>query len=216
MMFGLSLESWVIGLMLSAFFWQTGRHQQFQWLWFAVVLWLVLGIFSARLLPNVLGITRIPNLFIVHFYMFMGSVFFFMNSSKRQPEKSDSARILTWQNPEAGSWLTTFAVSGAVMHAAFLLLCVLVWLQYPRGYTAMLPAQLLKLYALDPVYWFSIQLLMMLLFAGHRLMLRQPVYVFSLGQIQGGFLLALILFFFYITNVYQYIMPLIYYFFLKG
>ena len=57
---------------------------------------------------------------------------------------------------------------------------------------------------------------MMLLFAVHRLMLRQPVYVFSLGQIQGGFLLALILFFFYITNVYQYIMPLIYYFFLKG
>ena len=128
MIFGLPLEYWAIGLMLGVFFWQTGRHQQFQWLWFTVVLWLVLGIFSARLLPNVLGITRMPNLFIVHFYMFMGSVFFFMNSSKRQPEKSDSARILTWQNPEAGSWLTTFAVSGAVMHAAFLSLCVLVWL----------------------------------------------------------------------------------------
>ena len=41
--------------------------------------------------------------------------------------------MLTWQNPEAGSWLTTFAVSGVAMHGAFLLLCVLVWLQYPSG-----------------------------------------------------------------------------------
>ena len=83
MIFGLPLEYWAIGLMLGVFFWQTGRHQQFQWLWFTVVLWLVLGIFSARLLPNVLGITRMPNLFIVHFLYGYGQCIFFHKQQQK-------------------------------------------------------------------------------------------------------------------------------------
>lgn len=188
---------------------QTMRRQQFQWLWFSVVVWLVFGLFSAHILPNVMGITEMPNLYLAHGYAFLGSIFFFLNAVERVPQPENSERkFMTWHSPSAGKWLTLFAVSGAVMHAAFLLLAGLVWLQYPDGYTPILPARLWSLYMLNPLYWYSIQLLMMGLLALHRVMTRESVGVFSFGQIQAIFLICLILFFLDILNIYR-IIPLI-------
>lgn len=206
------LEYYVIGLVVVLFIWQSYRYRHFQWLWFSVVIWLVFGLFSSYLMPRVLGITHMPNLFIVQFYLFAGSIFFFLNHTHKLPVSQQDKTILTWHSPKSGVWLSTFAVSGLVMHAAFLLLLVLVWLKYPAGQTPMLFAQLFRLYALDPVYWFALQAWLMILMVLHRLILRQHLCMFSFGQIQVMFLLTLVLFFFYVINAYQLVIPLILYF----
>ena len=183
---------------------QTFRHHQFQWLWFAIALWLSMGLFSAYLMPRVLGITHLFNLYLVHLYVFLGSIFFFINSAHRLPE-----RKLTWQASQTGSWLSLFATSGVAMHSAFLMLLILISWHYPSGSTAILSARLLTLYTLDPLYWYAIQAFVMVLFALHRWIQGDAPHVFSLSQLYTGFLLCLIWQFLYLLGVYQWLSHLL-------
>ena len=61
------------------------RHARFQWLWFSIALWLVAGMFSGQLMPGVLGITHSANLYLVHLYICIGSVFFWLNDVSAYP-----------------------------------------------------------------------------------------------------------------------------------
>lgn len=200
------MNLWAISLFTLIFIVQTMRRHQFQWLWFAVAVWLSLGILSGRVLPHILGITTWTNLYLVHFYAFLGSVFFFINSVEKLPKpenKQNAAQM--WHSPKAGVWLTLFALSGLVMHVAFLIWSVLVWWVYPEGYTSLLLIRLLFLYVSEPVYWYSLQLLIMLIFALHRLMVREALHVFSLPQLQMGLMLCLMLFLLKLFNLDNYL-----------
>lgn len=190
----------IIILFVLLFFVQTLRRHQFNWFWFAVAIWLALGLLSARILPNVLGITHLTNAYLTHFYVFVGSVFFFLNSTFRLPE-----RPATWQAPQAGGYLTLLAVSGLCLHLAFGMMLILTWWVYPQGYSAMLPAKLLAMYVFDPMFWYGAQALLMLLFALHRQIRRDRFDVFSLAQIQAGVLLALLWQTLYVMNAYRWL-----------
>lgn len=208
------LNNWAITAFIAIFCIQTMRKQQFQWLWFSVVVWLALGLFSAYILPNVMGITEMANLYLAHGYAFLGSIFFFLNAVERVPQPENGERKFTkWHSPKAGNWLTLFAVSGLVMHSAFIVLTILVWLQYPAGFTPILFARLWSLYMLNPLYWYAIQSLLMFLMVWHRTGTREPISVFSFGQIQMIFLICLILFTLDILNLYPLIPVLIWHWF---
>lgn len=200
------IEYWIIGLVICFFVLNTLRRQLFPWLLFSISAWCCVGIYSKYLMPSVLGITHVSNLFILQFYIFLGSAVFFLSNVMRLPDHINEKEYttLTWQSPSAGGWLTTFAVSNLIMHCALITLISLVWLQYPTGHTVILAPKLFQLYALDPIYWFAIQLFIMGLLAIHRLMLHQPTYIFSLQQLYSIFLLTLILFITYIFDIYIY------------
>lgn len=208
----MSLDQWAITLFTFLFCVQTMRKHQFQWFWYAVVVWLAVGILSGRMLPNILGLTTWSNLYLIHFYAFVGSIFFFINSVERLPNPDQSKpRQNTWHSPKAGAFLSLFATSSLVMHCAMILLALMVWWQYPNGYTPLLPARLFFLYALSPIYWYSIQILIIIIFILHRIITKDAWHVFSLGQLQASGLICLILFFFHILNIYEWIqyIPLI-------
>lgn len=181
------------------------RQQKFNWLWFAVAVWLVLGLWSASILPSVLGITHLTNFYLLHGYIFTGSIFFFLNDLEKLPK-----RTATWQGARAGNYLSLLATAGLAMHVAFILLMLLVWWLYPAGQSAMLPARLMTLYVLQPVYWWSMQAFLMLLFALHRKMVGDAIHVFSLQQVQMGVFLALVWQFLYVVDAHRWLPNLIY------
>lgn len=190
----------IIILFVLLFFVQTLRRHQFNWFWFAVAIWLALGLLSARILPNILGITHLTNAYLAHGYVFVGSIFFFLNSTFRQPE-----RAATWHAPQAGGYLTLLAISGLCLHVAFVIMWILTWWTYPQGYSAMLPAKLLAMYVFDPFFWFGMQFLLMLLFALHRAIRRDALDVFSAAQIQVGVLLGLLWQSLYVMDAYRWL-----------
>lgn len=191
---------WVVLLFTTIFFIQALRKQQFNWLWFAVAVWLVLGLFSAQVLPRILGITQPINLYWTHFYVACGSLFFFLNDAQKLPNHT-----ATWQAQTAGSLLTTVAISGVAMNVAAAILVALAWWSYPSGYSVILLSRLLILYTLDPLFWYGLQILLMILFALHRWIARQPATIFSLQQIYTGVFLCLIWQFLYIINFYAWL-----------
>lgn len=164
------------------------KQQQLQWLWFSVLIWLFLGILSARVMPHVLGITHWANLLPVHTYLFLGSAFFWVNRVERVAIHDK----LFWQNKEGHVLITLFANSLLVMHLAFLVLTVLVYWHYPDGLSVYTASFLLRLYLLDPLNWLLMQSLMMLMFYGHRRIAGERADYFSGRQLKVGFLCCLV------------------------
>ena len=196
----LDLNLLFVLLFITIFFIQALRKQQFNWLWFAIALWLVLGLFSAQILPRVLGITQMMNLYVAHFYVACGSVFFFLNDVEKLPEKSS-----TWQSQTAGRLLTLVAVSGLSMHLALAILGGLMWWEYPNGNTPFVLSRLVMMYTLDPMFWYGSQILLMILFALHRWLMGEHSTIFSLQQIYTGVFLCLIWQFLYTMNFYTWL-----------
>lgn len=166
--------------------WLIFRAGQFQWFWASIVLWLAVGFWGAKLLPGMWGITHVGPLFIPHFYLTAGSVFFFIDYWKKTPDKG------LWEADSRYPLLSLFAVSNAVMTLAFATVALAVWYQYPQGLSVAAVPALLKIYALNPVYWFALQLVLMAVFYLHRtVVMKQPASLFSGRQLQGGYLMVL-------------------------
>lgn len=177
---------WCLSVYIAVFLYATFKEGLFQWLWGGVLLWLGSGILMGMVMPGMAGITHTTALYMPQLYIAAASLFFFVHRWHRLPEKN------MWE-ASAGVFISLFAVSGALAHAAFLCLLGLVWLNYPDGLSAYVLPSLLQMYVLSPEYWMSMQLLMMLLFYLHRVLIeKQKGNIFSLGQLQSGFLLALL------------------------
>ncbi|ULJ68537.1 hypothetical protein MIS45_06930 [Wielerella bovis] len=168
---------------------ETVRMRQFFWLSFALFLWLYGGWVSAKILPNILGITQLSNIYLLHFYAFIGSIFFWLNDVIRQPESGIRS---IWQS-QSSPLLTLFALANLVAHAAFILLAGLIWWEYPNGLTTRIAPILLQLYAWQPLAWWTIIVLLMLIFALHRYANKEAVTRFTLRQLQGGLLIAVLM-----------------------
>lgn len=173
----------VITLVFVYFAVATLRQGAWHWLWFSVVLWLVLGLFSAQILPRVLGITHTANAYLAHAYLGAGSIFYWLNHVRRNAAGQYESTL--------GAGLTLLAHSNSVMHLAFIILATLVWWQYPTGLTVFIAPILAWFYANAAIWWLMCAMLM-LLFAVHRnWLVSQKSTVFTMRQLYVGFLLAL-------------------------
>lgn len=163
------------------------RAQRFQWLWAAVLLWLGISALGARLLPGMWGFTHTGPLFIPHFYLTAASVFFFIDDCS----KTEDGKF--WSAGEYAG-LTLFAVSNVVMTLAFVFLVCAVYFILPLAGSVFAWAALLKIYALNPIYWFALQGVLMLVFYLHRVVVcKQPASLFSMRQIWAGWMVAVVM-----------------------
>lgn len=176
-----------LGVMLCVFVWQVFRHGQLQWLWFSVALWLVLGWFSGSLMPRVLGITHLPNFFILHTYLFAGSVFFWLNNIQRLPEKNKY-----WHSRSGAVLLTLFCTSSLVIHLAFALFAVLITWVYPSGLSPYAAAFLWQLYFTEPLNILMMHAFLMIVFYLNRRIQGLRGDEFGLPQLELGWLLMLL------------------------
>lgn len=176
---------------------QTLHRKRYGWLLAAVFLWLasmavLLWQWSqSRILvrhPALLADAAEWSMAAAHAFVFLASAVFFASSIRRLPESKPAA----WANTRGDVFLTLFAVSGLLMHAAFLILAAATWYQFPDGMSAFYPPLLLQLYLLDPINWYACQAVLMALFYVHRSYLGGGrADVFTLPQLNGGLLLAL-------------------------
>ncbi|OSI13267.1 hypothetical protein BWD07_01415 [Neisseria canis] len=180
------LGLWCLLLYIAVFLYTSFKEGMFQWLWASVLLWLGISVLLGKVLPGVAGLTHVTAFYVPHFYITVASLFFFVHKWFRVPEKN------VWIT-DSGVFISLFAVTGALMQVAFWCLCGLVWLNYPHGISVYILPALLQMYVLEPEYWIGMQILLILLFYLHRVVVeKQPGNVFSLGQLQSGFLLSLL------------------------
>ena len=102
MMWG-NISLWVLALYISLFVWQSLRQRQWLWLWLAVLLWLGSAVFSMRLLPGVLGVAHIGNVYAPHAYVVPASVSLGLLAWRRHAKGG-------WQMRQGGDYLALLAV----------------------------------------------------------------------------------------------------------
>lgn len=173
------------------FIWQALVYKHTQWLLLSIAVWFALGLFSARIMPNILGITRLPNAFLLYTYLFLGSGFFWLKDVKKMPPQPQS-RHRYWRSRSGSILLTLFATATLVIHLAFIVFTLLVAWSYPEGVSPYLAAFLLQLYATLPLNLLALHAFVMLLFYLHRRLARQPADMFSLVQLELGFLISIL------------------------
>lgn len=173
---------WLLSAYIAVFAVLSFRKQQFNWLWGSIVLWLGFGVLSSHLLPGVLGITHLANAYPVYGYITLAALF--PLAANWQADPQGRGYLLNG----CGGFLALLAVSGWVQHLSFALLLTLFYWQAP----ILLPSALLN-YALLPLHWMACQAMLMLLMWLHRRIGRQPVFLFSALQLQGVFLISLLM-----------------------
>lgn len=179
---------WAVALMPGLFAAQAYRRGHFQWLWCAVLVWLGVGLISAMLLPKILGITHLANLYLPHFYLFIGSVFFFLNQV--HTETLPSGRRY-WTSRNGDVLLSLFAWANLVLHAAWAwwgLYCYAM-----GGVSAYVPVHWLAVYFASPLNWLLMLAVLMGVFYLHRRASQQRADWVSLRQLAGGVVLAFLL-----------------------
>lgn len=182
-----SLTLWILSLYITLFATAAFQRQQFSWLWGSVLLWLGFGLISAWIMPGVLGITHIANVYPVYGYMALASLFLFANGWQYD------ARRQGWRLAGGGTFLAYFAVANALQHVSLLFLLLISAWQYPQGMAAPMLTGLLSLYFLQPALWIAGQFVLMLLMWLHRRYLsREKAVFFSPLQLQGVLLMSLV------------------------
>lgn len=157
----------IIALYITAFIYISFSARQFNWLWGSVVLWLGFGVLGAKILPGLWGITHPASLLHPYFYIALSSIFFFVNHWKHQrlPHiligKNEQGEITSQHkripvfvsDPQVGALSAFWAVSGLILHLAFLLIVLLALWQYPEGNSTFALLSLLQMYFLHPIFW---------------------------------------------------------------
>lgn len=96
------------------------RAGMLQWFWASIALWLGISVLGVKLMPGMWGMTRAAPLFIPHFYLTLGSIFFFIGYWNRKTDGNG------WQADPEHPLLGLFAVSNVSMTLAFVGICALV------------------------------------------------------------------------------------------
>lgn len=140
------------------------QSKHYLWLAMSVVVGLILGAISSFLMPNVLGIFRLPNAFLLHTYFFLSLPAFYYTKHKMQPEimQPEIMQPEHFRQPE--KLLSLFAQSLMGLHLAFLLFACLIYAAYPSGLSAWASAFLIQFYVSEPLTLYALQVLLMLLF----------------------------------------------------
>ncbi len=129
-------------------------HQQFQWLWASVLLWLGFSTIVGNLmLPNVFHFTQFNSMIFPYFYIGLGSLFYFTQHYAQHKDQQHSKNI--------GMYLPFLATSSLAMSASYLLLLGMFWMSYPQGSSSFFLFSQLQMYFLQPVYWIGAQWFLM-------------------------------------------------------
>ena len=161
------------------------RAGMLQWFWASIALWLGISVLGAKLMPGIWGMTHVVPLFIPHFYLTLGSIFFFIGHWRRKADGEG------WQADAGYPLLGLFAVSNVLMTLAFAGVCVLAYYWFSGTAQVFVFSALLKLYALKPVYWFVLQFVLMAVAYVHgRGIDGRPSFLFSGSQLRLGMLTA--------------------------
>lgn len=170
---------WLTAAYLAAFLTAAFRHREFNWLWGAVLLWIGFGIISLNLLPGIFGLTRAANFYALHIYIALAACAVFLGKA--------------WQNNRQGRgfflngigrFLPQLAVSSLL-----LLFSALVMLACYRDRPDMWAPYLVRL-LFDPVYWLSMQAVLMAVSYGARVWAGENPNLFTLRQLNGLFFAA--------------------------
>lgn len=179
-----SITLWVLALYISLFVWQTLRHKQWLWLWAAVLCWLAVAVWGARVLPGVLGPNRLANAYTP--YLYIGFTSFLIWLPLGGVWSGNGRRL-------GGDYLRLLAITGLLQHASLLVLGLLIVWSYPHGLALYAAPALLYQYGLQPVWWIGSQWLVMGLCYGLNRYNGKPGYAMDRVHAQGVFLLFLLL-----------------------
>ena len=172
-------------LYAAVFLFMIFRAGMLQWFWASIVLWLGISVLGAKLMPGMWGLTHAVPLFIPHFYLTLGSIFFFIGHWRRKADGNG------WQADPEHPLLGLFAVSNVSMTLAFVGICALVHYWFSGTAQVFVFSALLKLYALKPVYWFVLQFVLMAVAYVHgRGIDGRSSFLFSGSQLRLGVLTA--------------------------
>ena len=172
-------------LYATVFLFMIFRAGMLQWFWASIVLWLGISVLGAKLMPGMWGLTHAAPLFIPHFYLTLGSIFFFIGHWRRKADGEG------WQADAGHPLLGLFAVSNVLMTLAFAGVCVLAYYWFSGTAQVFVFSALLKLYVLKPVYWFVLQFVLMAVAYVHgRGIDGRPSFLFSGSQLRLGMLTA--------------------------
>lgn len=160
-----------------------GRHQ-FQWLWGTVLLWLGFGFISATIMPNVLGLTHLANVYPLPAYAALSGLAVFLGHAWDGSPAHDRFALRG-----IGIFLPLLAVSGLLVLLAFVLLCAIFVL---LGHGEMLPLFAIGV-LLDPLHWLTVQAVLMATMYVARVVCRQEPIVFSVSQCLFLLLMTLVL-----------------------
>ena len=185
---------WFLAAYISAFLVAAYQNKQFLWVIIIMWLWLLGRMMGLWYLSEIWVYTHLNSLarlslwHLPYFYVVLASVWVFARRWRKLPQSP------YWQLRGIQPFLSVFAVSGVLQTLAFVLLLGLVAWQFPHGLTPYVLPALVQMYVFEPVYWVSLQAMLMLIFYIHRVVINnQSASEFSSKQLQAGFLLALLL-----------------------
>lgn len=200
------IHLWVIGLFSGIWLIEMLRQRQIGCLLIGLMLWLAMAIslvlsfsvYENFFLYQIFGAFGLGfPLHFVHLWIFVGSAIYVLRHNQKLSDRRESYRL-------PSPLLSLFATSGFVMHLSVLTLLILMGFmpnQDNQNHQMVLLTRLANLYFLNPVQWYAWQTLLMLIFFLHRQwIMRESPAIFSIQQIQAGFLMILPLQFFYVLN----------------
>lgn len=158
-----------------------------QWLTGALVLaaggsWLL-----SSVLPGFVYYHGSAFLNLAALYITLSSLFFFVNQWHYH-----SATGVFYAEPGCPPYLVYLAVSGMMMHLAWLIPLLWSTYQYPDGLSTYSLLGLLQLYFLQPIYWILAQWSLMAMFFVVGRWRKTPLTIVSMGQLQFAFLFGLL------------------------
>lgn len=163
------------------------RRKQFVWLSAVVLLGLAGWMLWGGVLGN-WGTAAALNVYMLFFYIFLGSLFFFWNNTARIPDRS-----YYWRLHNGGRLLGYWALAAVAQYAALMLWILLIYWQYPKPFVAVWVVRLLQMAVWSPWPWVAVQAVLMAVFYGYARINGENRYaVFSLHSLSAGVLLALL------------------------
>ena len=180
------LSTVVVCVYVGLFVYFTVRSGLRQWLTGALVLaaggsWLL-----SNLLPGFVYYHGSAFLNLAVLYITLSSLFFFVNHWHYH-----AATGVFYAEPDTPPYLVYLAVSGMMMHLAWLIPLLWSTYQYPQGLSSYSLLGLLQLYFLQPIYWICAQWSLMVMFFVVERWRKSPLTIISMAQLQFAFLFGL-------------------------
>lgn len=182
--------------LLAVFIGYAATYRAWGWVSVSATLPLLVGLLMWWMMPMAFSMDGYLFLlqYLLHFYLFAGGLMFLWQHTERYPSGG-------WIIRSGNDFLQTLALGAMVQHAAALVFAVLLYWQYPEGQSSVMLIRLMQFYLFNPNVWFAQLYWVMLVFWLHRrVVCKQSAGIFTVGQLQAGFLTALLLQFFHISG----------------
>ena len=181
------LSSFVVCVYVGLFAYFVVRSELKHWLTGALVLaaggsWLL-----SSLLPGFVYVHGSAFLNLAVLYITLSSLFFFVNHWHYH-----SATGVFYAEPGTPPYLVYLAVSGMMMHLAWLIPLMWSTYQYPEGLSTYALLGLLQWYVLQPMYWILAQWSLMAMFFVVQRWRKSPLTIVTMAQLQIAFLFGIL------------------------